>query len=532
MKNPIQFTSTRDSTALIPFWQSLIQGMAEDGGLLVPVNFPKLSSKLLSNKKWWSKSAPADLAFEIMKCFVPESDFPHDELRMAVFSALSFAMPLEQVGNSHDYILRLDEGPTASFKDVAARTLAKLMERYAAVHDKNINIVVATSGDTGVAIADAFGDSKRITVTILYPHAGVSEIQEKQMVEVHHKYKNEQSLPIKGNFDNCQDMAKLLQAARTIGINDFREVDAFRKDIEAKLHIKYSDKDIHTLLQTVSSLDLSSANSINIWRLIPQMTQYFSGYASLVKNGAIKVGEKIVFSVPTGNVGHLIAGIYARELGLPISHFVISTNTNNILANVIGEGIVRHRTFSPSSAPSMDILDPSNLERLLHFAAMKTGCKTPIDYRLMKTDIKRMISHHESIPLQKYGVTDKMISYIKALVWAEDIETDEEIYAMMRDVQARTKIVLEPHGVTGYIALLRARAKGVVNKNEKAIVFETAHPDKFPVAIHSAGLASAKRKKHSTLARLTKMNLKKMNVPSAIKADLKAVAKAIAKLRD
>ncbi len=522
------FISTRNSKIEIPFWQSIVQGMAPDGGLLVPQDFPALSPELIANKEWWNSATPSSTAFEVMRLFVPKDIISQEELKMDLENALNFSMPLERIAESNDYVLRLDQGPTASFKDVAARSLACLMSRYADIHDARINIVVATSGDTGVAIADAFGGSKRITVTILYPHDGVSEVQEKQMIDVHHRYPNEQIIPIKGNFDNCQDIAKLLQSARTLSLEDTEGISAYQKDIQIKLGISYTTEEIISLINNVSSLNLSSANSINIWRLIPQMTQYFMAYAELVKSGSIQVGEEIVFSVPTGNVGHLMAGIYAKEIGLPVSHFIVGTNTNNILANIIGEGVVRHRPFASSSAPSMDILDPSNLERLLHFAGIKTGYVGTINYAQMKNDIKRMTSVYESIPLSTYGVTTEILTYLRQLIWAEDVETDQEIHAMMRDLHARTSIVLEPHGVTGYIALLRARTKGEISKESVAVIFETAHPDKFPESLEAAGLEQAEHPSHP---RLVEVIQNTEQAPSACELDLKVVVDVMTELQ-
>jgi len=512
----------------IPFWQSVIKGSADDGGLLVPTNFPKISPEVFLNKNWWVKSKSTDLVFSILRLFVPTSEISNKDLKRDILSALNFEMPLEKLANNN-FVLRIDQGPTASFKDVAARILGKLMDKCAKIYGKKINIVVATSGDTGVAVADAFGGSKNITVTVLYPAFGVSSIQEKQMVEVHHKYKNEQVVPIKGNFDNCQDITKLLMMARGISKSNKKSKGDFIKDAKTKLKISLKNGEIDDILNVVSGLNLSSANSINIWRLIPQMSQYFISYGLLVKSGGIKAGDKIVFSVPTGNVGHLMAGVYARELGLPIDKFIISTNTNNILANIIGDGVIRHRPFISSSAPSMDILDPSNLERLLQFASLKTKEKKKINFNQMKADIKN-ISALKSIPLSKYGVSEKMLEFLREFIWAEDIETDEEIYAMMRYVYEKENVVLEPHGITGYIAVIRARAKGILDSKQKVVIFETAHPDKFPNALKYSGLEKSKRSSHSVLSRLSKIDLKKMGVPRAEEIGLFNVAKIIENL--
>ena len=526
----IEFTSTRNAKLKIPFWQSVVEGLAKDGGLLVPICFPKISSKVFSNKNWWAKSKPADFAFLILRLFTPASEISNKDLKDDILNALDFKMPLEKL-KDNNFVLRIDRGPTASFKDVAARIFGKLMNRYAEIYNKKINIVVATSGDTGVAIADAFGESKNITVTVLYPAFGVSSIQKKQMVEAHRKYKNEQVIPIKGNFDNCQDIAKLLLMARGISKLNKKAKKDFIKDAKIKLKILLNNKNIDNVLDIVSSLNLSSANSINIWRLIPQITQYFVSYGVLVRNREIKVGERVVFSIPTGNAGHLMAGIYAKEIGLPIDKFILGTNTNNILANIVGDGVIRHRPFTSSSAPSMDILDPSNLERLLHFAFLKTGEKKKIDFNRMKADIKN-ISSLKSIPLLKYGVSEKMLEFLREFIWAEDVETDEEIYAMMQHVYEKEKTVFEPHGITGYIAAQRARTKRIVDRKQKIVIFETAHPDKFPNALQYSGLEKSKYIKHFALSKLSKIDLVKMGVPKAEKIGLFNVVKMIKRLGD
>ena len=246
--------------------------------------------------------------------------------------AHNFDLPLESL-DKQTFVLRIDTGPTASFKDIAARSLAALLEEYCSKFKRVINIIVATSGDTGVAIADAFGGSKRVTVSILYPSGGVSEIQEKQMLQVDEQYKNIQSIPVSGNFDICQDIAKILQGARELVQANPTKIANFKCEIQNKLGKKLSSAEVEKIVDIVSTLNLSSANSINIWRLIPQMTQYFVAYKKLVEKKVIKPGQDIIFAVPSGNVGHLMAGLYARSAGLPVKGFVIGTNSNNVLAN-------------------------------------------------------------------------------------------------------------------------------------------------------------------------------------------------------
>jgi len=499
--------------------------MASDGGLLVPVSIPKLPATWLRDRNFWVNFTPSDLATLIHRLFIPRSEISDSDLAVLIARALNFPLPIDQL-DPDTFVMRLDRGPTASFKDVAARTLAQLMAAYTTKFDKKINIIVATSGDTGVAIADAFGLLPNITVTVLYPDKGVSEIQEKQMLHIHNTYANEQAIPIKGNFDNCQDVAKLLQSAR---YSTGKEGIVFlAKEVAEKLGQKITLEQVKKMTKEIGGLDLSSANSINIWRLIPQTTQYFAAYRELIKQNKIKPGQEVIFSVPTGNVGHLMAGIYAREIGLPIKNFIIGTNANNIIANVIGNGVIKHRPFKKTSAPSMDILDPSNLERLLAYSAIKTGYRGEINFPAMKTDIKNFSSESQSKPLSVYGVTPKMIGFLQELIWAEDVETDEELYAMMRQTYHKQNLVLETHGTTGLIATLRARSKGLVDC--PVIIFETAHPDKFATALVEAGLSKTPQWKHPIIESLKKRPLGKFNKPLAQGINIIKVAEKIATL--
>lgn len=522
----VGFTSTRNSKLHINFWQSVVQGVAPDGGLLVPTSLPKLSPKLLRDKKFWKSSSVSDFSTLIHKLFIPDTEISSKEIGKMMRGAHHFDLPLEEL-DENTFILRIDTGPTASFKDVAARSLARLLESYCAKFDKKINIVVATSGDTGVAIADAFGGSKRVSVTILYPSGGVSEIQEKQMIQVDTKYENIQSIPILGNFDLCQDVAKLLQNARGLGT---KGIESFVDDVYQKLGKKMIGRDVEKLGDIVSGLNLSSANSINIWRLVPQMTQYFVAYGKLVSKGKIKAGEEIVFAVPSGNVGHLMAGIYAKLMGLPVRKFIVGTNANNILANVIGSGTIKHHTFVKTSSPSMDILDPSNLERLLHLASIHGKKRVKVDFNRMKNDIKKLVDGDSLIPLEKYGVTREMLTYLQSMIWAEDVETDEEVFAMMERVASKSGLVMEPHGVTALVATIRARGKRVVGKEDMVVVMETAHPDKFPTSLAETGLKVQKVKKHPTLSKIEKLSIQKMKRRAPISINLVEIAKQIKKI--
>jgi len=526
IENP-SFGDTRGGST-VSFFESISAGLSANGGLFMPEKFPSILKDI---PQFFTEVLPslsiAQVATLLQRLFISREDISDEELQVMMTEAYNFDIPIEDI-DEHTFIARLDAGPTASFKDFAARSISRLLDKYSEVKSKFINIIVATSGDTGVAIADAFGGAKHITVTVIYPSGGVSKVQEKQMLAVGEKYDNVQVLPMKGNFDNCQDVSKLLQLMREeTGIN----VEEIKKQISYKLKQEIDDEEFNKLREVIKSLNLSSANSINIWRLIPQMLQYFVSYGKLVKMGKIKAGEDVVFSTPTGNVGHVMAGIFAKEIGLPIRKFIIGTNANNIMANIIGSGVVKHKEFANTSAPSMDILDPSNLERLLYFAAKKTGNKNPIKYEEMKKDIKS-IRPDEDISLSAYGVTEEILEYLQDTIWAEDVETNEEIYAMMSYQYQKSKVVLEPHGTTAFIATTRMREKKELAPDDKVIIFETAHPDKFPKSLNDAFLADAQYTHHGELSKLEEVRIEDMNRPEDYNIDLVKITQKIKELAD
>lgn len=517
-----RFGDTRGGPS-VTFFESISAGLSANGGLFMPEKFPHTFKNI---PDFFTKILPAltipEIATLVHRVFIPREDINDDELSRMMHEAYNFEIPLEKL-DAHTFVARLDNGPTASFKDLAARSIARLLDTWSEVHKKSLNIVVATSGDTGVAIADAFGKAHHITVTVMYPEGGVSEVQEKQMLRVQERNNNIQVIPVLGNFDNCQDIAKILQLTRELNSQNKKGIE---EQISYKLKQDISDTELEKLSEDVRTLNLSSANSINIWRLIPQMVQYFVSYAHLLKTEKIKAGEAICFAIPTGNVGHMMAGIFAQELGLPISKFIIGTNANNVMANIIGSGVIKHKEFTNTSAPSMDILDPSNLERLLYFAAQKTGHTEPIPYEQMKKDIKN-ISPLEDIPLSKYGVTPEMLQYLQQLIWSEDTETDDELYAMMSYQYQKNNIVLEPHGVSALIATIRTREKKALAREANVVVFETAHPDKFPSALTASFLEDATYNHHPELEALRKLKKEDMHKPKVSAVDIIAVAQKI-----
>lgn len=556
---PVKFVQTGNAKKNVPFWDTVAKGKGGEG-LYMPDHFPKLPKKFFEELPDMSD---AEIAAYLQRQYIPpEAGIDDEDLSSMMKKALNFKIPLQKLDLS-TFLLRLDRGPTASFKDIAARSLAALMEKYCETHQQHISLVVATSGDTGVAIANAFGGSKWVNVTILYPSGGVSKVQEKQMIGAGMQFPNVQVLPVKGSFDNAQDIAKLLLSIRDVETLEDEEqstaIAEIRKQAREKLKgttsADITRKDILTMAKFLQPLGLSTANSINLWRLLPQMTQYFVAYRDLLKRGEIKPGDKIAFAIPSGNVGHLTAGLMAEKMGLPVARFIAGTNANNIFANMIGKGMIAHRGLQKTSSPSMDILDPSNVERIFTIAARHTNFKGTIDFEGMKrvikqlqneiVDIKKKLEQTEpgtrkhntllrkleevglqEFPLTDFGVTEKMLAYLRKRIWVEDVDTDQEVHGMIGQVRRDTGKILDPHGAVGYIAAQRARIKYEIEPGTIIVVFDTAHPHKFPVSLKKAGIRRKDHPVHPALEKtLRKVKLK--DKPADVALDIMEIATCI-----
>lgn len=358
---------------------------------------------------------------------------------------------------------------------------------------------MATSGDTGVAIADAFGNSEWVTVTVLYPSGKVSPVQEAQMIDAANEYSNVQCLPIDGDFDKAQAFSKSTQFIRDLNSSDKGSVKALAQKMKEQLNISLADDVITDLSRKLEDLELASANSINIWRLLPQMTQYFVSYAKMVKSGEIKPGEEVSFAIPTGNVGHLMAGMYAKELGLPVKKFIVGTNENDIVTCAIRDFELNHHSLlrndkdeneaKVTASPSMDIADPSNLERFLSIIRDLADPGVELDLETLKKDTKAFSPGQDGIPLSQYGVTQKMKDYMGDNFYADRV-TDDESITRIQQVQKHSdnNTILEPHGVAAFHASENAFLNEALEKGkDKVIVFETAHIDKFPEALAQSG---------------------------------------------
>ena len=416
------FVSTRDRKGKMRYEWSIVleRGLSSDFGLFMPARLPYFTEAAIHKL---SNLTYPEMAWVVMRSFLPQDDISDNVLADICTGAYSEThIPLEQAIDDNNLVIaRLDRGPSCSFKDFAARFLARLMSHYLSVNKREATIIVATSGDTGTAIQTAFYGLPSTRVLVLYPADGVSEVQEKQMLSVKG---NVSAIPVNGNFDACQQLTKGLLN------ND---------EVRNRFH-------------------LTSANSISLWRLLPQTVYYFFIWAGLNK---MFPAQNIIFSVPSGNLGNLTAGLIAKRMGLPVKVFIAGTNANNIFANIVGKGTASGSLSNKLTlANSMDISVPSNLERIL-FLYGESPERIP------------------DILLEKRSITPAVVENLRRDVFGEDIITNEDIEAHIVRFWRRNNIVLEPHGVIGVAASFRYRQ---YFSEDKSIitVLETASPAKFP----------------------------------------------------
>lgn len=334
------YISTRGKNDNFSAAEAIKAGIAADGGLFVPTIVPKVTTDWLENL---INLDYKQRAFQVLGLFL--SDYSDGELNVCIDSAYTTdkfdtaaIAPLVSVDQDR-FMLELWHGPTSAFKDMALQILPHLLSTalYKTNEAGEIVILTATSGDTGKAALEGFKDVKQIKIIVFYPYEGVSPIQRMQMVT--QAGANVSVVAVKGNFDDAQNGVKRI-------FND----SEFNKELAEQ------------------SFQLSSANSINWGRLVPQVVYYFSAYADMVREGNLKLGEPVNFVVPTGNFGNILAGYFAKLMGLPIGKLICASNSNNVLTEFLQTGIYnRKRTFYKTASPSMDILISSNLERLLYY---------------------------------------------------------------------------------------------------------------------------------------------------------------------
>ncbi|MBI5057075.1 MAG: threonine synthase [Nitrospirae bacterium] len=416
------FVSTRDHVGKNRYqWNIVLErGLSFDYGLFMPACLPCFTEAAINNL---SGLTYMELAWVIMRGFLPKEDISDVILADICEGAYSETIiPIEEAVDDNNLVIaRLDRGPSCSFKDFAARFLARLMGHYLSIKKRRAAVIVATSGDTGTAIQTAFYGVPNTNVLVLYPADRVSDVQEKQMLSV---TGNVRAVPVNGNFDDCQQLAK-----RLLNDNNIRE-----------------------------RFNLTSANSISVWRLLPQTVYYFHIWLELNRKFP---GQNILFAVPSGNLGNLTAGLIAKRMGLPVKVFIAGTNANNIFANIVGKGTSSGSLSNKNTlANSMDISVPSNLERILYLYG-----ESP-----------------ENIPdilLEKRSISPEVVRSLRKDVFGEDIITNEDIEAHIVRFWRRNNIVLEPHGVIGVAASFRYRQYFSGDKSIIAVL-ETASPSKFP----------------------------------------------------
>lgn len=427
----MKFRSTRGLEKNIASANAIINGISKDGGLYVPDEFPMVYDQL----KKETKIKYEDLAFKVINEYF--TDIDDAELMGAINEAYNNRFDVK-VKNG---FLELYHGPTCAFKDAALLFLPQIMKRAKKICDvkEEITILTATSGDTGKAALEGFANVDGFRVVVYYPKNGVSAIQERQMSS--QEGNNVKVIGIKGNFDDAQSGVKEI-----FGDNDFR----------AKLVNK--------------GFILSSANSINIGRLVPQIVYYFYGYFNLVNQGAIKIDDKINVVVPTGNFGNILAGYYAKQMGLPIDKFICASNENKVLTDFFETGVYdKKRELVLTESPSMDILISSNLERLLYEAS---GRDPKMVSELMK-DLNTKGT---------YEVNEKIKSFIKEFYG--NFATTEEVYDAIKEVYEKDNYLMDTHTAVAYV--VKKKYVDETKDDKPALILSTASPFKFPRSICNA----------------------------------------------
>jgi len=451
--------STNNKNYIVSFKEAVLEGMAPDGGLFMPLSLPKFTPKFLSGLVGLGFT---ELSFQIAKeLFADEinsGEIPINKLEEIVYTSLNFDAPLVEI-NDNLSILELFHGPTLAFKDFGARFLAAMISYF---QEKNLGkkerriILVATSGDTGSAVANAFHNAPGIEVILLYPSGKVSRIQEQQLTTLGG---NITALEVDGTFDDCQRMVK----------------EAFAST--AKSSGNHSDN-------YQSKICLSSANSINIARLLPQSFYYFYAYTQLIaRNELFDIykypnAKSIIFSVPSGNFGNLTAGLFAKEMGLPVEKFIAAVNSNDVFPQYLRRGFYEHKPSVLTISNAMDVGNPSNFARI------------------------------EAL----YGNAEN----IGKIIYSQSYSDNQTIEAI-REVYTQTGYLIDPHGAVGYLALKDYHNRKFIPDKSKqnschSIILETAYPAKFANTVKLASSVDVKIPER--LAKYLELNKKSSKISS------------------
>ena len=433
----MKYISTRNKEKTVSVSEAIIQGLADDGGLYTPQALDQkvdLAAAL--------KMSYLELAQYILSLFL--SDFSHEQIQQCVQNAYQNSFENNEVAPLRKYsdgwLMELWHGPTSAFKDVALTLLPHLLTT--AYQNQNehdlISILTATSGDTGKAAINGFADVKNTAITVLYPEIGVSDIQKRQMQTS--LGENVEVIAVKGNFDDCQRIVK----------------EAMKDPV---------------VLEACKHMKLSSANSINIGRLLPQIVYYFDSYAKLVNHGDIQLGDVVNFVVPSGNFGNILAGYLAKQLGLPVKKLVCASNSNNVLTEFIRTGTYNaNRAFIPTISPSMDILVSSNLERLLFLLSNHNDVLINQYMSSLKSD-------------GQYTISDDLRQLLQESFAAYDCSEDE-CKKVIHDTFHKEHILIDPHTAVAVHACHAYKQES--NDTTPCIVLSTASAYKFAKDVYTA----------------------------------------------
>ena len=435
----MQYTSTRKKVDNITSTKAILQGISEEGGLFVPAVIPQIDFKLDEI----TSLSYQEIAYRVIRLFFDE--IKEEDLKNCINHAYDSKFEDEEITPLHSTktanFLELFHGPTIAFKDMALSILPYLMLVSKAYNkeEKDIVILTATSGDTGKAALEGFSGVKGTKIIVFYPDGGVSDIQKQQMVTT--EGDNTLVVGVKGNFDDCQTKVKEL----------FGDKD-FAKELAGK------------------NYKFSSANSINVGRLIPQVAYYFAAYAKMVKTGKLKVGEKMNVVVPTGNFGNILAAYYAKNMGLPIKKLICASNNNKVLFDFLSTGVYdRNRDFYLTNSPSMDILISSNLERLIYYISGKDTEKVNELMNALKTN-------------GKYTITEEMKKNLEDFVGG--YADDEKTCAYIKKVWEEEGYLMDTHTAVAY-AVYDEYVKNTKDETPSVII-STASPYKFTTSVMEA----------------------------------------------
>lgn len=433
------YKSTRDAEKTVTASQAILKGLADDGGLFVPVSIPKLPVSLGELKEMTYQ----EIAYTVMKEFL--TDFTEEELKSCIAKAYDSKFDTEEIAPlakvEDTYYLELFHGATIAFKDMALSILPHLLTTSAKKNQVKNEIVIltATSGDTGKAALAGFADVEGTKIIVFYPKNGVSRVQELQMVT--QKGDNTSVVAIHGNFDNAQSGVKAMFE---------------NKELEKELN--------------EAGYQFSSANSINIGRLVPQVVYYVYAYAKLLQNEEIAEDEEINVVVPTGNFGNILAAYYAKNMGIPIAKLICASNENKVLYDFFQTGTYdRNREFVLTTSPSMDILISSNLERLIYKISGEDARK---DTDLM-TELKTKGS---------YAITGEMKANLAD--FAAGYATEEQVAKTIHDIYEDTGYVMDTH--TAVAATVYKAYREDSKDDRKTVIASTASPYKFAGSVMSA----------------------------------------------